>query len=523
VSKVSAVQAVASDSQSEAPADATQIRGLMLPAGSQESNRPVARGAVIADRHEVREQLGSGGMGVVYGAHDRIRGEDIALKVLNPQLLDSASATERFLAEARVSCKLSHPNIVRVYDVGAWGKHYYFTMERLRGRSLRQLLQERTRQHEPLALDEVVRIGAQLVDALDYAHRYIVHRDLKPENVWLEDDGTVKLMDFGIARVATQADMTMTGMTLGTANYMAPEQRANAKKVDWRADQYALGIMLYELLTGTVPMGSVTPPHTLRADVPRKFSLAVMRAMAPRPEQRFQSLLELRAAITDPGGIDKPRVAIWLGMAATVALVVWVGLKFEDTRAPASPRVKTISPPPNTTAAVPATAAPLLKPEQPADLMLQPAAQAVAPPAVQLSTPAVQAGTMAESTVERMRPEPAPPPMRELSEADGLRQLQALARAGDATAQTQLGMRYEQGLGVQQDVAVAIEWYKRAAMQGDPRAIDALQRLGPRRPLQRDNLPRNNLQRSEPTQPLQPLGPRNNRPGTQRPRPGVPR
>jgi serine/threonine protein kinase len=514
VSKLSAVQVVPNDTGPDASGDATQLRGIAALTTNQ-NVAAVARGTVIADRHEVRELLGNGGMGVVYGAHDRIRGEDIALKVLNPQLLTSASATERFLAEAKISCKLSHPNIVRVFDVGAWSNHYYFTMERLRGQSLRQLIVERAASQEPLDVDEVMRIGAQLLDALDYAHRYIVHRDLKPENVWLEHDGTIKLMDFGIARVATQVDMTMTGVTLGTANYMAPEQRANAKKVDWRADQYALGIILYELLVGTVPMGSAAPPHALRKDVPRKLSQAVMRAMATRPEQRFQSLAELRAEITTPGGIGARRAGIWSGLAAIVGLLIWLGVRYEDTRAPANPRVKTISMPTNPAPVVaPATVASQPKQEQKLEQKAEPI---LAPPELPQTT--VRSQTVTEPIVERA----VPPPYR-MSEAEVLQQLQALAQAGDAMAQTELGMRYEQGLGVPTDVAMAIEWYKRAAMQGDRRAMDALNRLSPRRPM-RDNLPRTNLQRAEPqVQPFQPPpGGRNNRPGMQRPRPGAPR
>src|SRR6185369_10867461 len=190
-------------------------------------------GAVLSSRLEIGALLGQGGMGNVYAARDRLKDEDVAIKVLRQDLLFSTAAKERFLAEAKVSCNLSHPNIVRVYDVGQSGSYYYFSMERLKGHNLRKL-----------------------IEALRYAHRYIVHRDIKPENIWLADDGTVKLMDFGIARAYSSSHMTQTGMTLGTAYYMAPEQQIAAKDVDWRADQYALGVVLYELLSGQLPTGA---------------------------------------------------------------------------------------------------------------------------------------------------------------------------------------------------------------------------------------------------------------------------
>ena len=179
--------------------------------------------------------------------------------MLRQDLLFSTVAKERFLAEARVSCSLSHPNIVRVHDVGVSGEYYYLSMERLKGHNLRQRIEAYRRENRAFGVLEVTDIARQLIDALRYAHRYIVHRDLKPENIWLAEDGTVKLMDFGIARAFSASQLTQTGMTLGTAYYMAPEQRIAAKDVDWRADQYALGVVLYELLAGTLPTGAVRP------------------------------------------------------------------------------------------------------------------------------------------------------------------------------------------------------------------------------------------------------------------------
>ena len=274
---------------------------------------------MLSSRLEIGALLGQGGMGNVYAARDRLKDEDVAIKVLRQDLLFSTAAKERFLAEAKVSCNLSHPNIVRVYDVGLSGSYYYFSMERLKGHNLRHRIEAYEREHRQFGIDEVTDIARQLIDALRYAHRYIVHRDIKPENIWLAEDGTVKLMDFGIARAYSSSHMTQTGMTLGTAYYMAPEQRVAAKDVDWRADQYALGVVLYELLSGTLPTGAVKPLETERRDLPKRYARALMRAMSPKPDDRFPALADL---LTEMEGQER-KVAVGLGgllmLAAGVA------------------------------------------------------------------------------------------------------------------------------------------------------------------------------------------------------------
>ena len=278
---------------------------------AQDTRVRMETGSVLSGRLEIGELLGQGGMGYVYAARDRLRNEDVAIKVLKQDLVFSTSAKDRFLSEARVSSNLSHPNIVRVYDVGETGGHYYLSMERLKGHTLRQRIEEYRRSGREFTVAEVTDIARQLIDALRYAHRYIVHRDLKPENIWLSEDGTIKLMDFGIARVYSNSQLTQTGMTLGTAYYMAPEQRLDAKDVDWRADQYALGVVMYELLTGSIPMGAVKPISSARRDVSDRHAHAVMRAMSPRPEDRWPSLNELLAEFEAPvrGGA---KAAAWL-------------------------------------------------------------------------------------------------------------------------------------------------------------------------------------------------------------------
>jgi len=276
-------------------------------------------GAVLSSRLEIGALLGQGGMGNVYAARDRLKDEDVAIKVLRQDLLFSTAAKERFLAEAKVSCNLSHPNIVRVYDVGQSGNYYYFSMERLKGHNLRNRIEAYERDNRQFGIDEVTDIARQLIDALRYAHRYIVHRDIKPENIWLAEDGTVKLMDFGIARAYSSSHMTQTGMTLGTAYYMAPEQRVAAKDVDWRADQYALGVVLYELLSGQLPTGAVKPLELVRRDLPKRYARALMRAMSPKPDDRFPALADL---LTEMEGSER-KVAVGIGgllmLAAGVA------------------------------------------------------------------------------------------------------------------------------------------------------------------------------------------------------------
>jgi hypothetical protein len=214
-----------------------------------------------------------------------------------------------------------------VFDVGVASGRYFFTMERLRGVSLRRRMQTQVNSGQPFPLEEAITIGDQLLEALRHAHRFIVHRDLKPENVWIDNNGVVKLMDFGIARFYQQNELTRTGMNLGTAYYMAPEQHQDAKDVDWRADQYAFGVLMYELLTGRVPMGAVQPIEKLRRDLPRPFARAIMRAMSPRPDARFSSLSELQSRISLRREEDAPG-AIFNAFGRSVALGTVAGALF---------------------------------------------------------------------------------------------------------------------------------------------------------------------------------------------------
>lgn len=258
-------------------------------------------GHVLGDRYEVRRRLGVGGMGAVYEAFDRNRKVALAVKVMLPGLMGQAQARERFLAEARIAVKLSHPGIRNVLDVHQDESFFFLTMELLEGESLRERMERYKRDGQSFAIDEALGITEQLCAALGYAHRWTVHRDVKPENIWMCPDGTVKLLDFGIARVLTPSQLTMTGMSLGSAYYMAPEQLKRAKEVDARADQYSLAVVLHELLTGDVPAGRMVSASKRRRDCPRLLARALDRALDPEPAARFGDVhafaLELQNAV----------------------------------------------------------------------------------------------------------------------------------------------------------------------------------------------------------------------------------
>ena len=385
--------------------NATQLRSgtLMSPAPSRDTFVRMEPGAVIADRLEIGEMLGAGGMGYVYGARDRLKEQDVAIKVLRHDLQFSAAAKERFLAEAKVSCNLSHPNIVRVYDVGVSGGIYYFSMERLQGQTLRQRMESYRENHRVFSVAEVTDIARQLIDALRYAHRYIVHRDIKPENIWLAEDGTLKLMDFGIARAFSSSQLTQTGMALGTAYYMSPEQRIGAKDVDWRTDQYALGVVLYELFSGNVPTGAVKPVDELRRDVPKRYASALMRAMAVMPEDRFASLNEMLAEIEAPPERKRAGLAgfvlagVGVAAAAAGAFVVFNN----QSQAPQLTEPVAEAPAGNASGGVtgnPAT----VEPPPPQDVT----------PAVVAAVPNIEPPAQSEVDAISATPLPEPPPQR---------------------------------------------------------------------------------------------------------------
>jgi hypothetical protein len=283
-------------------------------------------GQVLGDRYEIRAHLGTGGMGAVFAAFDRFREEEVALKILLPHLLADPQARERFLNEARIASSLSHAGIVRVYDVQQGDGLTFLTMERLQGRSLRDEIARRAATAQRFSVAEVRDIAEPLCDALAYAHKLTVHRDVKPENIWLGEDGTVKLMDFGIARLLRPSQFTSTGLALGTAYYMAPEQ-LRGQEVDHRADQFAMGVILYELLTGEIPQGVIQSPHRVRRSVPAGLSEAVMKSLAGDPQKRHADMSALRRALSARSGAGMGRRVV---AAVAISLLLGAGASYQS-------------------------------------------------------------------------------------------------------------------------------------------------------------------------------------------------
>jgi serine/threonine protein kinase len=235
----------------------------------------------------VLELLGQGGMGAVYKARQMKLDRLVAIKILPPEVARDPAFAERFLREARSLARLNHPNIVTVHDFGDVDGLYHFTMEYVDGQNLRNLLQK-----GPLPAAQVQAIVAQVCDALQFAHdEGLIHRDIKPENILLDRKGRVKIADFGLAKLVglTPAYLTLTGTheVMGTLLYMAPEQMKQAHSVDHRADLYSLGVVLYEMLTGELPLGRFAPPSH-KAAVDEGVDQVVLRALAREPAERYQ-------------------------------------------------------------------------------------------------------------------------------------------------------------------------------------------------------------------------------------------
>jgi eukaryotic-like serine/threonine-protein kinase len=261
---------------------------------------------VIDGRYRVLERLGSGGMADVYCAEDSQLQRRVALKVLHPRFAEDRQFVERFRREASSAAGLQHPNIVGIFDRGEWDGTYYIAMEYVEGRTLKDIIREKGAAPPEAAVD----ITLQILRAARYAHRRgIVHRDIKPHNVLIDQDGRVRVTDFGIARAGT-SDMTETGSIMGTAQYISPEQ-AQGKPVDARSDLYSIGVAAYELLTGRVPFDAESPvtvalmqvneppmpPMELKPDIPPALDAIVMRALEKDPARRFADADEFIAAL----------------------------------------------------------------------------------------------------------------------------------------------------------------------------------------------------------------------------------
>ena len=272
-------------------------------------------GALFAGRYEVKEIIGAGGMGVVYRAFDRELQEPIAIKTLKTEAMaGDRAALERFKQEIRLARKIAHRNVVRTYDLGEVNGMYYLTMEYVEGTSLKQLIVSRGKLPVAVALT----VGKQLLRALEVAHAEgVIHRDIKPQNIVVDPSGFLKVMDFGIARLANPPKgkgLTEAGMSIGTPDYMSPEQ-LTGEELDTRSDLYAAGVVLFECVTGRVPYEADTPwalvakhleeeapdPRTLNSEVPEAFANIILKAMAKSPAQRYSSASEMHDALARIG------------------------------------------------------------------------------------------------------------------------------------------------------------------------------------------------------------------------------
>lgn len=261
------------------------------------------KGQRINDRYEIIRLIGEGGMANVYLAYDTILERNVAVKVLRGDLADDEKFVRRFQREAISASSLSHPNIVEMYDVGEDNGNFYIVMEYIDGKTLKQLIKKRGH----LTSSEAVDIMCQLTDGLSHAHEsYIIHRDIKPQNIMILEDGLVKITDFGVAMALNASDLTQTNSVMGSVHYLPPEQAAG-KGSTIKSDIYSLGIVLYEMLAGTMPFRGETaveialkhiknPMPSVRKvnpKVPQSLENVVLKATAKNPKNRYNNVREL--------------------------------------------------------------------------------------------------------------------------------------------------------------------------------------------------------------------------------------
>ena len=282
----------------------------------------VTKGQKINDRYEIIKSIGEGGMANVYLAYDTILDRNVAIKVLRGDLANDEKFVRRFQREALSASSLSHPNIVAMYDVGEDNGLYYIVMEYVEGKTLKQLLKKRG----SLTLSEAIDIMLQLTDGMAHAHdSYIVHRDLKPQNIMIQDDGQIKITDFGIAMALNSTQLTQTNSVMGSVHYLPPEQAAR-KGTTIKSDIYSMGIIFYELLTGELPfkgdnaveialkqMKEPLPDvHKLNNDIPQSIENIILKSTAKNPKNRYDDAKsmhnDLLTALNDDRINEEPYV-----------------------------------------------------------------------------------------------------------------------------------------------------------------------------------------------------------------------
>jgi serine/threonine-protein kinase len=280
----------------------------------------------VVGNYRITEKIGEGGMGAVFKGIDMMLEREVAIKMLRPELASQPQVVERFRSEAVTLAKLNHPNIATLYSFIRQGDDFFMVMEFVRGETLDTVI----RKQGAMSIERAIAMFCQALEGIEHAHRLgIIHRDIKPANMMLTDTGTIKVMDFGIARVLGTSRLTRQGSIVGTIEYMSPEQ-VRGEETDSRSDIYSLGILLYEMLTGRVPFQSdsefalmkaqiedaPTPPRAFALHIPLVVEQAIMRSLAKKPDARYQTAAEFRAvllqgigAATGPVDQSKPTYA----------------------------------------------------------------------------------------------------------------------------------------------------------------------------------------------------------------------
>lgn len=265
----------------------------------------IEKGQMINDRYEIIKSIGEGGMANVYLAYDTILDRRVAIKVLRGDLSNDEKFVRRFQREALSASSLSHPNIVEMYDVGEDNGIYYIVMEYIEGKTLKQLIKKRG----ALTLSEAIDIMLQITDGISQAHdSYIIHRDLKPQNIMIKEDGTIKITDFGIAMALNSTQLTQTNSVMGSVHYLPPEQ-ASGKGSTIRSDIYSMGILFYEILTGTLPFkgdnaveialkqmrDEIPSVRKKNPAIPQSVENVILKATAKNPKNRYSDAKEMHA------------------------------------------------------------------------------------------------------------------------------------------------------------------------------------------------------------------------------------
>jgi serine/threonine protein kinase len=292
------------NSQLEQTLSAGKVRTLQNVGDSQMPTIFLNISTALENRFQLLKEIGRGGMGIVFQAHDKQLREQVAIKVLSPLLSNNADGLERLKREVSAARRITHPNVIRIHDISESGGLHFVSMEYFSGTTLKDLI----KRDGAFSAAEGSQIAFQICDGLESAHRHgVIHRDLKSQNIIVNDHGELKIIDFGLATNIHQQGMTATGLILGTPEYMAPEQVAG-KKADERADIYSFGIILYETFTGKVPFTGDTaiavgfqqmrekppPPSEINPQISTEVERVILKALQKNPSDRYSSVAEMR-------------------------------------------------------------------------------------------------------------------------------------------------------------------------------------------------------------------------------------